>query len=445
MVPDATKDPMINQGVLQKIPRPSVTSPSLRSVPARTSPPAQIRTSASTPLEIDSGSTDAAPAVDRTRSWILVTLGQNGPLSRAELARIGGITRTTIGTHVDRLIDDGLLEELDVVAPHGTRGRPSRPVWFHRTAARCGAVAFDRDRIEVGLVNAGGQILSRESAPTPNRADTGTFSEVIEGLLTRVVAVEPDLLGVGVGVSGVVHAEQGRVDRLPRFPEVDGDRLIRRVARAAGSSVLIENDAHCGAFAELWWGHGRLRRTFWAVQIGEGIGSCGVIDGELARGALGHAGEIGHTTVDRHGRRCACGAVGCWETIASLRWLRREARERGLRGARNVTVERLTDLAGSGDRVATGLLDAYAENIAVGLTNLIHVVAPALIVLQGAVADGGDVLLQRINHHVARRALAGADHGATILMSELGTDARLLGAGALVMSSTATATTTAEP
>jgi len=377
-------------------------------------------------------------ASDRNRNRIILTLGQRGPISRAELARLSGVTRTTIGTYVERLLDDGLLEEVEDAAPSGARGRPSRPVWFRRDAARCGAVVFDEDRIEVGVVNARGEILARASAATPSGtdADTDDVAGCTEDLLREVLGPAGDLLGVGVGVTGVVSSEAGTVDRLARFPNVDGNALLRRITDAAGAQVVIENDAHCGALAELWWGHGRLHRSFWTVQIGEGIGGCGVLDGELTRGTRGHAGEIGHTTVDVGGQRCPCGVVGCWETIASLRWLRREARTRSLPGARTTTAGRVVALAAAGDRTAEALLDDYATNVAVGLTNLVHLVAPGLIVLQGDVTDAGDELVDRVRAGIGRRSLTGHDHGVELRTSELGADARLLGAGALVMSTT---------
>jgi len=375
-------------------------------------------------------------ASDRNRNRIILTLGQRGPLSRAELARLSGVSRTTIGTYVERLLDDGLIEELEAVAATGVRGRPSTPVWFRRDAARCGAVVFDRDRIDVGIVNARGEILARAHAPAPRAASTDAYADAVEDLLDRVVAPQAGLLGVGIGVGGVVSSDRGTVARLARFPAIDGDRLVQRITAAAGAGVVIENDAHCGALAELWWGHGRLHRSFWTVQIGEGIGGCGVFDGELTRGTRGHAGEIGHTTVDRGGRRCACGVDGCWETVAALPWLRREARDRRLRGWRSFTVERLARLAADGDDDARALAAAYAQNLAIGLTNLVHLVAPELIVLQGSVTAGGPHLLDLVRAGIGRRSLTGDDHGVELMLSELGSDARLLGAGALVMSST---------
>lgn len=374
-------------------------------------------------------------ATDRNRSRIILTLAQRGPLSRAELARLSDVTRSTIGSYVERLLDDGLIEEVES-APSGARGRPSRPVWFKRDAARCGAIVFDEDRVEVGLVNPRGEVLSRATTAISPRIDTDAIADRIERLLDEVVGPAGDLVGIGIAITGVVGTEAGTVDRLARFPNVDGNALLRRIDQAAGARVVAENDAHCGALAELWWGHGRLHRSFWTVQIGEGIGGCGVMDGELTRGTRGHAGEIGHTTVDLTGQLCVCGIVGCWETIASLRWLRDQADERAIPKRRARTIGQIAALAADGDERASSLLEDYTDNLAIGLTNLIHLVAPGLVVLQGDVTEAGPDLLRPIRHAIGRRSLTGDDHGVDIRFSELGADARLLGAGALVMSTT---------
>jgi len=389
-------------------------------------------------------------ASDRNRSRIVLTLGQRGPLSRAELARLSGVTRTTIGTYVDRLIEDGVLEEVDDPSPPVGRGRPSRPVWFREDAGRTAAVILDQGRIEVALVNARGEIRARDGEAVPDDADVEEITELIKTVTARVGADDSEVLGLGLAITAMVD-EQGRVlSRPARFPELEGDNLTERLQEARGTTVVVDNDSRAAALAELWWGRGRSEPNFWAVQIGEGIGGGEVIDGALTRGHAGAAGEVGHMTVDRRGPWCACGFRGCWETIASTRWLLDEAISLDLFAdtepdrstlpgddhSARAAIRRLVEQADAGGDTAERLVDEFAANIALGLTSIVRMRDPALLVLQGPVTAGGPSLLERIDRALHHRSLLHDDHTTEVAFSDLGGDARLFGAAALVLAAT---------
>ena len=160
-----------------------------------------------------------------------------------------------------------------------------------------------------------------------------------------------------------------------------------------------------------------------------------MLDGVVYRGDRGQTGELGHTTVTLDGPRCRCGLAGCWETVASLGWLRQEARRRRLRDPSSLDAARLVAVASSG-RVATGLLDDYADHLAVGMANLVQLLNPRLIILHGDVVGGGEILRARIEHHVQERVLPNLRDGLRVELSDLDQRAGLLGAAALVLSET---------
>jgi predicted NBD/HSP70 family sugar kinase len=154
-----------------------------------------------------------------------------------------------------------------------------------------------------------------------------------------------------------------------------------------------------------------------------------LLDGAIHRGRNGAAGEIGHTAVVIGGRRCACGKRGCWETVATLRWLRRTARTRGIRGARQLDAARLAELAATGDTIADDLMDEYADHLAIGLANLDQTLGTELIIVHGDAVGGGEQLLERIRAATHRRATRPVE----VRFTEL-TDAALLGAAGVVLS-----------
>lgn len=384
-------------------------------------------------------------ASDRNRSRIVLTLGQRGPLSRAELARLSGVTRTTIGSYVDRLIDEGVLEELDEVSPASGPGRPSRPVWFHPDAAGCVAILFDEGRIDAALINARGEMRAHAESTVPPGATTDDVTQQVLDLASRIGGADPERLGYGIAVTGMVDAGGTLLSRLARFPGLDGAALVTGLRRAAGVPIVIDNDSRAAALAELWWGHGRRDPAFWAVQIGEGIGGGEIIDGELARGSVGTAGEIGHMVVDRRGRDCACGLRGCWETLASAHALIDEATRRGIPltdapdapadAPTSSVVGQLTARIDT-DPLVDALIEEWSADVALGLANITRLRDPALIVLQGPVTAGGPVLRDRIRAHLRARSLLHDGHVPRIEFSDLGEHARLFGAAALVLAHT---------
>nr|MBA2607925.1 ROK family protein [Actinomycetota bacterium] len=145
----------------------------------------------------------------------------------------------------------------------------------------------------------------------------------------------------------------------------------------------------------------------------------------------GTAGEVGHTAVVIDGEPCTCGLNGCWETIATLLWLRREAKAANLTGATVMTCARLTSLAAD-DAAAAELLDRYALHLSIGLANLNQVLSLETFIVHGDVLGGGEEFRRRLERHARARSLTRL----SVLRSELGADATLLGASALVLSET---------
>jgi predicted NBD/HSP70 family sugar kinase len=236
-------------------------------------------------------------------------------------------------------------------------------------------------------------------------------------------------IGVGLAVPGSCDAVTGVVRGSTRVPGAVGAALTAGVASSFDLPVMIENDSRAQALAERWFGAGRGVPTFTSVQTGEGLGVGLVFGGRVHRGVDGSAGELGHTTVAVGGDRCICGLRGCWETIASLRWLRREARRAGLRGARTISCRSLTALAATGDARASALLAQYAMHLAVGIANLQQLLGPQHVILHGDALGGGEPFLALVTD-----AVRGLSRGPVVVtLSQLGDDAALLGAAAVVL------------
>ena len=373
---------------------------------------------------------------DVNRSRVLQVLCDNGPLSRAELAKMAGVTRATIGNIVQSLIESGIVEEGEPQTGLGRVGKPGRPVWFGRSAGLSGAVVIQPGAVRAAMVNARGEVLDVASRPldpsADNRDAAAATGESLRAVLPRSRSRD-DVLGIGIAVPGVCEPATGTIIGSGQFPKLNGRTLVEAVRRRFGSHVLVDNDSRAQALGEKWFGDGRGLSTFAAVQTGQGLGAGVVIGGTLFRGPHGFTGELGHTSVDPDGPWCRCGLRGCWETIATLRWLRAEARRLRLPGAASMDAASLVAQAGE-SKEAESLLRRYAGNLAIGLANLTQVLNPEALILHGDAVGGGEPFRALLEESVRERALTYLRPTVSVVLSKLDDRATLLGAAGLVLS-----------
>ena len=370
---------------------------------------------------------------DVNRSRVLQALCDHGPLARADLARLAAVPRATMGVIVQGLLDDGVLEEL---APDrdGKVGKPSRPVWFGPVAALSVAVGFTSEHVRAALVSARGERLQETAvALNTGRATGAQLANAVEKAVRSVLPDTGSILGVGVVVPGVCDTLAGEVVGSGQLPGAVGAGLCATLQRRLGVPVLIDNDARAQALGEKWFGDARGLPTFASVATGTGLGVGLVLGGTLYRGDDGRTGELGHTQVVPDGVPCRCGLSGCWETIATLPWLREQARLAGLPQPSRTTTSTLVALR---TPAADALLDAYADNLAIGLANLVNLLGIRRLVLHGDVAGGGEPMRARVEAATKRRVLGYLREDLQVMLSGLEADAALLGAAGLVLSET---------
>ncbi len=209
-----------------------------------------------------------------------------------------------------------------------------------------------------------------------------------------------------------------------------GDALTHRF----DLPVLLDHHPRALLVGDRWFGHGRGVRSFAVVYTGEVLGAAFYLDGHLHRGLGGAGGELGHTFVQVDGELCRCGQRGCWDTIATLGWLRREARAASLPDADTIDSRRLVEHASGGLTAAAELLDRYARNVAIGIANLQQTLAPNTYVLHGVVARGGPMMIDAILGHVRSFVPGRPGSEITFTVNEAEGRAAMLGAAGLVLS-----------
>lgn len=370
------------------------------------------------------------------RGRVIQTLYDLGPTSRAELARVAGVNRTTISGIVQPLIDQHFLVEMDPSPSRSGGGKPARPLWFSPDAQPICGVLLMPEAVHACIVTLEGEIQAEERTPLPEgNGPVKPIVRTIVDCVRRVLsAAERPPLGIGVAVGGMVDTDRGSIIAVNLAPSLSSYPLAAELERRTGLPVRIDHHPRALLVGDRWFGKGRGLRQFGVVYTGEVLGGALYIDGHLHRGMAGAGGELGHTFVQADGETCRCGRRGCWDTIATLDWLRRQAKAIGLKDAGRMDSARLTGLADAGVPGAADLLDRYARNVAIGIANLQQTLALDVYILHGDVVRGGDRLIALIADHVQRLVPLRPGAGIRLLAGDAGDGAALRGAAGLVLS-----------
>jgi glucokinase len=238
------------------------------------------------------------------------------------------------------------------------------------------------------------------------------------------------LASVGIGSGGPLDALGGTLIAPPHLPGWLDVPVVALAEEAFGLPVVLENDATAAAAGEHRYGAGAGTSHMIYLTISTGVGGGIVLDGRLYRGATGNGGELGHVTVDCAGRHCrGCGRRGCLEAYVSGTSISERAREAGMG---DVTASEVAAAARTGDDVATAVWDATTEALGCGLTSIVNLFEPQLVVLGGGVVSGtGEQLLAPVRDQVRREAMAPAGRAAQIVGSALGREVGVVGAAAI--------------
>ncbi|WP_344133288.1 ROK family protein [Saccharopolyspora halophila] len=353
--------------------------------------------------------------------------------SRADIARQTGLTKPSASAITDELLAEELLVPTGVGSVGATGGRRPNLLRYNSRCRAYVGVYFGVQRTVVSIADALGRPLARAAAAS-SVGDPERGVRAVRALVTRAsaraeISLER-LASVGVAVAGLVDHRSGTCLLAPNLGWRDV-ALRERVEELLGAPTTVYNEAHAGALAERHSGVATEVDSFVRLTIGTGVGSGVVVDSQLFAGSTGIAGEVGHCRVEDDGLDCACGNTGCLETVASAPAITRavdEALERGeissLRPGSHVRL--IVDSARQGDDPARAALTRAGHGLARGISYLLNVLNPELIVIGGAVQDAGGLLLDPIQEELPRSSLP-QNRGCEIVMSSL-PDAELDGA-----------------
>jgi predicted NBD/HSP70 family sugar kinase len=334
------------------------------------------------------GSADAKPL----RQQIFEHVRAAGRAARSDVTRALGISAGSATTLTADLIAGGLLREVEGLPRESGRGRPPVALEVVPEGRHVIGIKLSDENHTAVLTDFAGHMLADATLPTtPQPKSLDALMAEIDALMDLALKDAgkslADISAVGIGMSGIVDNETGIVPWSPLLSDRDTDIAAAFVTRF-GVQVHVDNDANVLTLAELWFGAGRSMSDFVMVTVEQGVGMGLVLDNRLFRGSRGMGLELGHTKVHLDGALCRCGQRGCLEAYIADYALAREAATALHRNPRNLQspnamLEELFAQAKSGNDAARTIFRRAGRYLSVGLSNVIQLFDPELIILSG--------------------------------------------------------------
>lgn len=343
------------------------------------------------------------------RSLVLRVLNSMGQVSRAELARITGLTKTSITNIIGELIEEGIIYETGT--SDSSSGRKPILLNLSKNALYAVGVYISRDFTYCNMVNLKGEII-RESRQTLEWIQNEqTFLSVIFDSVNEVLAesnIHKDkILGIGVATVGPLDIRSGIILDPPNFRGLKSIHILEAMQNRFNIKAFLENDMNACAIAEKLFGKGKNISNFIYVGVTNGIGAGIILNNNIYRGVNGFAGEIGHTTIDIGGERCACGNLGCLELYASIPNTVNRVRtaislgaESGLSSLKNIIWTDIAEFARQGDSLSLKVIDKLAFYLSFGLVNTVNSFDPEIIFLGHEIALAGELITRPLSEMV---------------------------------------------
>lgn len=301
--------------------------------------------------------------------------------------------------------------------------------------------------LRVGIVANDGHVELSASVPVgPDKSAERVAALIAEQVSFIQVKTKNEIAGCGLGIPGIIDADEGVVYSSPNFPLWNDTPIKKLLTKRIKVPLVIDNDANMFALAELLFGAGRGHKNLIMLTLGSGIGGGIIIDGKVFHGDSGFAGEVGHIVVEPEGVPCGCGSHGCWEQYAASRAFSNLV-ERIPKGERDgllalaegdpaaLTPLFMAGLAESGNMTAIDMWRLYGKYLGIGIASLINALGITTIVIGGGIARSQHLFIDAVRAEIANRTYKKNVEHLKLLSASLGEDTAIVGAASAVFRS----------
>jgi N-acetylglucosamine repressor len=373
---------------------------------------------------------------------VLKTIYLNGPTSRADVSRITGLTPPTISDVVANLLADGLVEEVGYAPSSGGR----RAILLRVVDESRSIIGLDLSRKDFrgAITNLRGEVKQRIDLPLDGRDGESALSLVYDLIDALIEATTSPVLGIGIGAPGLVDSSNGI---LQQSVNLNWRYIPLRslLERRYDLPVYMANDCQVSALAIFTFGnHADSRLPLVVINSGWGVGAGIILDGKLLHGHPVGAGEIGHVSVKRDGRRCACGNVGCLETIASNNAIIDRVKDlvlqnpgsslaKFIRDPFQIDLKEVIEAFDAGNEDVRSVVREAGEALGIAAANLVGTLGSCHILIGGSIGKFSHFLLDAIREEMRRCTLPSLARNTKIGIVDIDSEMVIIGATALIL------------
>lgn len=364
------------------------------------------------------------------KSLVLKSIKAHGPISRADISQLLGLTKGTVSSLVNELLNEHLCYETGPGESSGGR----RPVMllFNQNSGYAIGIDLGVNYILGILTDLNGNIVNEKKIKLYKNTYTETeinIKKVIRYLISNTPKSTYGVVGIGIGVPGIVN-KQGEILLAPNLGWKNIN-LQKEIEKEFQLPVIIDNEANAGAYGEKFFGAGRKFEDLIYISAGIGIGIGLIFNNELYRGKNGFSGEMGHMIIEVNGKKCSCGSNGCWELYASEKALLTKAK-RILNFSiidEDPSLESLIELARTNDEIANQFKQV-GYYLGIGINNIINTFNPEQIIIGNRLAMAKEWLEESLIEVVESHTLKQHQENLTITFAELSIYSAALGVSA---------------
>lgn len=380
-------------------------------------------------------------------SLILNTIREQGPISRAEIARLTKLTPATVTNITSELIKYRLILEAERGESSG--GRKPVMLRINSNGYYVIGIYIGSKGVEIIAANLNADIIYSDKINIDSSIPSSDVLKQIKNKIKRWMQENTNkkILGIGIGAHGLVKSREGVSIYAPNLGW-ENVPIKDELEKELNIPVFLDNDVRTMTLGENWFGVAKDVSNFIFVYVGYGIGGSIVIDNQLYRGINEGAGEIGHTTIERNGPKCSCGNYGCLQALASEQAIVNRVKELLQQGKKSsivecvggdlcrISPEIVIEAALNHDYLALEVIKEKARYLGIGVANLINTINPSLVIINGRIIKLGDIVMDCIRQEVEKRSMKYLQYSTDITFSRLHEKAVLKGAVALVLCET---------
>lgn len=367
---------------------------------------------------------------------VLRALHTEAECTRVKLAEVTGLTQASITKIVNQLIEWGAVSELESIG--SGVGRKATLLHLNSEHYRVAAVRIQRDYINAAIYDMDGRLYDMARCEINSEEGAHYSADRMVQLLKKLLSrTDVPVLSIGVAVPGPYNYNAGRISLMSGFPgwnEID----IQKVLESAFSlPTFVDQDANCGALAEMWYTHSDADTNLLFICADRGIGAGLILDSSVYRGRDGFAGEIGHSSINIFGPRCECGNRGCLELYCSTLALENAYRQEvfdplnPVSLMENISTKNILSLVRAGDPIARRVYSKTVSYLCMGVVGIINTLNPDTVVFGDRLVNGCDYFLEIANQIFRQYLMPEYYNRLRIRVSTLDGDPLLLGASVL--------------